>query len=276
MFKYALGMAALGMASALSAQTPPAQNPQPQQQQQQTQQATLPQGATAMRLDEGEQIRDTLGAILNSIVTDDEFSDVVDFESMVDHLAAPDRRRIGDVDADRLRQLTATVQSLKQAWQQRFNDDDLGDFDEDEVFRNIQLAEGRISNPSAFAANWPMKAGGAEMQGATGTTTDTPTGVGTSGSLPDKDTDIAVVTVQGGQGQNALTVSLINERFDRWRVDIPDSINAATLLSNLQRQLDAARQDSAKWPTDRDSAHRYLAHRVLMALYGMDGGNSAR
>lgn len=38
-----------------------------------------------MTLNEGEQICDTLGAILNSIVTDDEFVDVVDFESMLSH-----------------------------------------------------------------------------------------------------------------------------------------------------------------------------------------------
>lgn len=262
MFKYAIGMAALAMATTL-AQTPPATDSQAQPSQQ-TRQATLPDGATAMTLNEGEQIRDTLGAILNSIVTDDEFSSVVDFESMVDHLAAPDRQRIGDVEADQLRDLTATVETLRQSWRQRFTDDDFGDFDEDQVFATIQLAEGRIADPATFAAAWPMEARGTGA--AAGGATRAPF---------EKDTDIAVVLLREGEG-TAVTISLINERFDRWRVDIPDSMTAATLISNLRQQLDSAQKDATQWPTNRDAAYRVLAGRVLMALHGTGADTSRR
>jgi hypothetical protein len=221
-----------------------------------------------MRLNEGRQIRNTLGAILNSALTDDEFRDVVDFEAVIDHLAQPDRWRIGRVEANRLQQLTTTVQGLRDAWRPKYGSGPIGAFDEDEVFRDIQLVEGRIVNPAVLAENWPVTPSAAHGTAIGTSARTTPAAVGTTGGFFERNRDIAVVRIDGVDRSPAV-VSLINERFDRWRVDIPDTIDTDALINNLQQRLEAARAGSATWPLDHNAAHRHLANEIFLALYGV-------
>ncbi len=80
------------------------------------------------------------------------------------------------------------------------------------------------------------------------------------------DQEIAEVRFSAANGLTAVRVPLIRESMNRWRVDIPDSLDAAQLRSNLSAQLSALSANYAHWPADENQAYREVAQRVAMAV----------
>jgi len=59
-----------------------------------------------------------------------------------------------------------------------------------------------------------------------------------------------------------------------WKLDIPDTVDANQLQSNLQRHVSMILADKQNWPADQNQGYRMVAHHVLAALVNTDtGGN---
>jgi len=78
--------------------------------------------------------------------------------------------------------------------------------------------------------------------------------------------DIATVQVAASHGLPALTVPLIHEFPDRWKIDIPDSYTSQQFHDNLLKHLTMLDENKAQWPADVNDAYRLVSHHILMAV----------
>ena len=82
--------------------------------------------------------------------------------------------------------------------------------------------------------------------------------------------DVALVRVPSGHGLPELTVSLIHEKPDAWRIDVPDQLSGQKLYDNLLNQLTRVGENTSQWPADKEDAYRHVSHCVLMAVLDVD------
>jgi len=79
--------------------------------------------------------------------------------------------------------------------------------------------------------------------------------------------NVAIVHVGPGHNMPPVTVSMIRERIDSWRIDLPDDMTAQRLSDNLKTALTDIGEKSAAWPADVNDAYRMVGHRLLLAIY---------
>jgi len=77
---------------------------------------------------------------------------------------------------------------------------------------------------------------------------------------------IATIEVAASHGLPALTVPLIHEFPDRWKIDVPDSYTSQQLHDNLLKHLTMLDEHKDQWPSDVNEAYRLVSHHVLMAV----------
>jgi len=78
--------------------------------------------------------------------------------------------------------------------------------------------------------------------------------------------NIATVEVAASHGLPALTVPLIHEFPDRWKIDVPDSYSSQQFHDNLLKHLTMLDENKAQWPADVNDAYRLVTHHILMAV----------
>jgi hypothetical protein len=76
----------------------------------------------------------------------------------------------------------------------------------------------------------------------------------------------ATVQIQASHGLPALTVPMVHEAPDRWKIDAPDSLTPEKLKQNVLDHLTAADEMKDQWPADVNEAHAFVAHHILMAI----------
>jgi len=86
--------------------------------------------------------------------------------------------------------------------------------------------------------------------------------------------NIAVVQVAASHGLPALTVPLIHELPDSWKIDVPDNYTATQMHDNLLKHLTMADDMKDQWPADVNEAYRVVTHHVLMAVLNVDQNGS--
>lgn len=153
-----------------------------------------------------------------------------DYGDMVDHFTKSDAQRVtnGKPDTKDLDDLTDAVNN---AWKGKFNEK-FGFSDKDKV----------------LGPNF--------MQLSTA-----PSG-GTTGA--DVNAKQATGKIAESHGMPELDLLFMSED-GKWRLDVPDSMDAKKLHDNLQRALTEL-QDASKWPADKVEAERAVAHRILLAV----------
>jgi hypothetical protein len=83
----------------------------------------------------------------------------------------------------------------------------------------------------------------------------------------EKGRNMAHVMIPASHGMPAINVPMIHELPDSWRIDIPDNLDAAKLQANLQKHLQMALDDQAKWPADANEAYLSVAHHILLGVF---------
>jgi len=78
--------------------------------------------------------------------------------------------------------------------------------------------------------------------------------------------NIATVQVAASHGLPALTLPLIHEFPDRWKIDVPDSYSSQQMHDNLLKHLTMLDEHKDQWPADVNEAYRLVSHHVLMAV----------
>jgi hypothetical protein len=224
---------------------------------------TLAPDGTAAAPD-AEGIRDLMASSTEASLTKGGLNDLV--ERFVD----ADRNRIGDAAEQDMPELDAIIASIQEQWQAKY-DQEFDISNEELVFNeSFRINQGELGNEARLAAdaNVNVDADGADanvdVQNNTGV--DAPTDPAADRNLNDPGRNVATVTVPESQDLPELTLNLIHELPDNWRIDIPDEVTADKLQQNLKEHLTHVKDNAAMWPGDVNEAYRLVSHHVFMAL----------
>ena len=213
---------------------------------------------------DAEGIRDILATVTEAALTEN------GLDNLAGRLVDADRNRMGDaIDAD-FPEHAALVRQFRADWKAKYGQD----FD-------IEGAEERVFPEAMFSVRQgevPQGAAGADVdvdRDADGGATvdvdaksgvDSPDTTAADANRNDPGRNIATVSVKASQGMPELTVPLVHEAPDNWRIDAPDSLDANKLRQNVLDHLKAAHDMKDKWPATADEAYAAISHHVLMAI----------
>lgn len=96
---------------------------------------------------------------------------------------------------------------------------------------------------------------------------DSPTNNASDRNLNDPGRNIATVQIEQSHQMPALSVNLIHEFPDSWRIDVPDTVDAAKLRMNLTNAVNDLSAMKDQLPADVNEAYRMVNHRVLAAIH---------
>jgi len=215
------------------------------------------------------RVPNLISNVTEAALTKDGLNDVV--ERFVD----ADRNRIGKGDLKSGNdELNAVVMNIRSAWKTKYGTDfDIKD--EDKVFspQFMTANTGEIPKDAAGASvdlnvDKNLKPGqsttvDAKVDNKTGV--DNPASPSADTNRNDPGRNIATVSIPASHGAPALTVPLIHEATG-WRIDVPDSLDAGKLRSNLVAHLNEVYGMKDQWPADVNDAYRAVSHHVLMAV----------
>jgi len=220
-----------------------------------------------------EEIHDVMAQVAEAAITKGGLDDLV--ERFVD----ADRNRLGQ-NKDALKEddtFKGRVAQIQKDWKDKFNQDfDIKDEDKVYNLAFAQIMEGeqgkaRTASGVDINANVNPDTGKAnvDVNNRTGvdapkTNTDGQAAADTNRNDPGR--NIATVHIVESHGMPALDVPLIHEAGG-WKLDIPDSVDAAKLRSNMLTALTDIGEKKDKWPGEVDDAYRHLTHRVLLAIF---------
>ena len=202
---------------------------------------TSPKGTAAAP--DAEGIRDVLAQVTEAALTKGGVDD------MVERFVDADRNRLGQGDLKNTAELDGRIDQFRKDWKAKYNQD----FD----IKNEEAAF-----PDASFAITQGEIGRNDATGATGT--DSPASPAADTNRNDPGRNIAVVRVSGDQGAG-MTVPMIHEAPDSWRIDVPDTLTADKLKQNVLDHLTAA-DNPDQWPSDVNQAYAAVARHVLMAV----------
>jgi len=213
------------------------------------------------------RVPNLISNVTEAALTKDGLDDVA--ERFVD----ADRNRIGKGDlTSGNEQLNNLVASIAADWKAKYNTD-FDIHEEDKVFSSQFM--------TAMAGEIPKGAAGVDVKVDTdrklggGTETnvdvdrksgvDSPNSASADTNRNDPGRNISTLNIPASHGAPALTVPLIHEASG-WKIDVPDTLDAAKLRSNLIAHLTEVQNMKAQWPSDANEAYRAVAHHVLMAV----------
>lgn len=194
---------------------------------------------------DAEGIRDVLAQVSEAALTKGALKD------MVERFVDADRNRLGqgqELKADHP-DLDGRIDQFRKDWKAKYNQD-----------FNIKNEEAAFPN-STFS----ITQGEIGRNAATGTTgADSPASPAADTNRNDPGRNVATIRV-AGQGGQSLTVPMIHEAPDRWKIDVPDTLTADKLRQNVLDHLTAADQPD-QWPSDVNQAYAQVSQHVLMAV----------
>ncbi len=216
---------------------------------------------------DAEGIRDVLAQVAEASLTKGGLDDLV--ERLVDQ----DRNRIGQTLQKNNPDLDGRIDQFRKDWQAKYNQD----FDiknEEQAFPNSMFAitqgeQGRNAAGAGVNVNVDRNASGgasANVDVKNNTGVDRPDSTAADANRNDPGRNVATVQIQASHGLPALTVPLVHEAPDRWRIDVPNTLTAEKLKANVLAHLTAANEQKDQWPADVNQAYALVTHHVLMAL----------
>jgi len=218
-----------------------------------------------------EEIHDVLAQVAEAACTKNGLDDIV--ERFVD----ADRNRMGK-DQGALKNsdaLNGRIAELQKDWKAKYNNDfDIKDEDKTYNLAFATIAEGeeaRTASGTVSTGDVTTPAGGASVSVDNKTGVDK-IGTNTGGNTPadtnrnDPGRNVAVVHIVESHGLPALDVPFIHEAGG-WKIDVPDTVDAAKLRDNVQAALTDIDEKKADWPADADEAYRHATHRILVAIF---------
>ncbi len=228
--------------------------------------AAVQAGATSAAPD-AEGIRDVLAQAAEAAVTKGGLDDLA--ERLVD----ADRNRLGDAVGAENPELDGRIDQFQKDWQAKYGQK----FD-------ISNEEQSLPNNvfSITQSETPRDAAGAEVnvdvdRNAAGGQTakvdvdrksgvDSPDSAAADANRNDPGRNMATVRIAASHGAPALSVPLIHEAPDAWRIDVPDTLTADKLRQNVLAHLTHVNNQKDQWPANVNEAHALVTHHVLMAL----------
>ena len=228
-----------------------------------------PAGARAGVADDSEGIRDVLAQAAEAALTKGGLDDLV--ERLVDQ----DRNRLGQGNTlnQNFADLDGRIQQFRDDWKAKYGQD-FNIENEAQAFpaTTFMIRQGELGRNAAGAeVNVDVDRNAAGGQRATvdvdrKSGVDSPDSAAADANRNDPGRNVASVQIQASHGMPALTVPMIHEAPDSWRIDVPNALTAEKLKANVLAHLTAANQMKDQWPADVNQAHAMVTHHVLMAL----------
>jgi len=219
-----------------------------------------------------EEIHDVMAQVTEAALTKDGLDD------MVERFVDADGNRLGQ-NKDALKAddtLNGRIAEFQKDWKAKYNQDfDIKDEDKvyDTSFAMItEGEEGRARTAGAtISGDVNTPAGSADVKAENKTGVDVPK-PNTNGqtdadkNLNDPGRNIATVHIAASHNMPALDVPMIHEAGG-WKIDVPDSMDAAKFHQNVLNALTHCDEMKDKWPSDPNEAYRAVTHSVLLAIF---------
>jgi hypothetical protein len=210
---------------------------------------TQPDADVAMAPD-AKDIRETLKEVTQAAFTKGGFDDLI--ERFVDS----DRARLNrDVYTNQNHDiLDAKISQFRDDWKAKYNQD-------------FKIDDKNAVYDSSFAMIMQHQNGdAAQMAAEHQTADDTNKQMTTEKTQPGR--SVATVTIAASHRMPELTVPMIHEFPDRWKIDVPDNLTAQQLHDRLLNQVTMLDEHKDSWPEDVNEAYRAVTHHILMAVMG--------
>ena len=227
----------------------------------------LPAGFTQKDLKEEKDIKNELASLTENAVTKDHF------DNLCNCLTKQDKDRIGEYKDRDVTKLNGRVDQIQRAWKEKYGKD--FDFDKAKVIFDDRytIVQGEVSDPAVAIMTWPVQAlsnepmKASEMQKPAPGNRDMEKKEAKDAKL-DKGRNVALVKFPAEFNTPDITVSMIHQLPDNWKIDVPNTRSGEQIYNDLLTQLTWLGDHSSQWPANQDDVYRMFAHHVVAALYG--------
>ena len=195
-------------------------------------------------------------------------------DDMAERFVDADRNRLGQ-NQDALKNndaLDGRIAEFQKDWKAKYNQDfDVkSQYDKvfDQSFAMISEGEELGARTASGKVDVDKNTGAApdKVNAENRTGVDSPTNTDADKNLNDKGRNMATVHIAASHGKPALDVPMIHEAGG-WKIDIPDSLDAAKFRDNVQNALTHCDEMKDKWPADVTDAYRGVTHAVLLSIF---------
>jgi hypothetical protein len=212
---------------------------------------------------DAEGIRDVLASVTEAALTENGLDDLT--ERLVD----ADRNRIGNAVEGDFPDHAALVRQFRADWKAKYGKD--FDIDNEEAALPDTMFTVRQGEMGELAAGAEVDVdrtadGSATVDVDPKSGVDSPDSTAADANRNDPGRNVAMVEIKPSHGLPALTVPLIHEAPDAWRIDVPDTLDANKLKQNVVEHLQAVHAMKDQWPATEQEAYAVVTHHVLMAL----------
>jgi hypothetical protein len=230
---------------------------------------------------DAEGIRDVLASTTEAALKG-QFSDVVE------RFADADRDRLGKAmpTKDQLKPLDQLTEQFRNDWKAKYNQE--FDIEKEELVFNpsVRIIEGKVTGEARTASERSEVVTEEKAPGTSDDRSKLEKAADKTGEVvketAEKTADVAreaadkvrgksdktaTVIIPASHGLPQVSVPLVRELPEKWRIDVPDSLNADTLRSNLEKHLKMAQDDKANWPADANEGYLAVAHHILLGIF---------
>jgi len=240
----------------------------------------LNKDASANQAKSAEEIHDVMAQVAEAALTKNGLKDVV--ERFVD----ADRNRMGQ-NQDALKDnatIDGRVAQIEKDWSAKYGQK-FDVRDEDKVYDNnfamitegeetgARTASGKV-NADTNTQTPPSQVNASNKEGVDKPSVNSNGQTDADKNLNDKGRNMATVHIAASHGLPALDVPMIHEAGG-WKLDVPDSVDAAKLRDNLQTALTKIGDMKDQWPADEADAQRAVTHQILLAIFDKQANASA-
>jgi len=224
-------------------------------------QRTADSSAPRDQAKDAKDIRETLADVTEAGVKKGTFDD------LVERIAAPDRQRIGKFAEQKFDDLDGRADQFLKDWKEKYNEDfDIGKASDVYSDQMVSISE---TNPAeARTAGEKIKEGAKDAGESIKDAAKSAVGKDTPADAAKQDANrpTATATIAASHGMPELKINLVSEYPDRWKIDLPDSVDGQKLHDAVLKHLTMVDEDKANWPADKNDAYRAVSHHLLMAV----------
>lgn len=208
---------------------------------------------------DAQDIRETLAELTDNALSED------GFDNLRMRLVDADRNRIAKFDLTDAQEkaLEAKIESFRKAWQARYSEKFEAEDHDDEYLATALVEEGEFGRDAQLASEVKKNSEHATQSGNSDKNVD---GNRKSDENLNDGRNIAVVTLAGMGGKDALRVPMIHEAPDSWKVNVPDRVTGETLYTNLDNTLTKITENQAEWPSDKNQAYQLVTYKIAKAV----------
>jgi hypothetical protein len=218
---------------------------------------------------DAKDIRETLADVTEAAVKKGTFDD------LTERLAAPDRQRIGKFAEQKFDDLDGRADQFLKDWKEKYNEDfDIGKASD--IYTDQMVSISEMNPAEARTAGEKIKEGAKDAGDAISHAAKDAVGKDNAADAAKVDANrpTATATIAASHGLPELKINLVSEYPDRWKIDLPDSVDGQKLMDNVLKDLTMVSEDKANWPADKADAYRLVSHHLLMAV-AQSGDESA-